>query len=41
MTLIDRRLLLDRPAPNCTVLTSIDADAGFALITEAIGHFSH
>lgn len=41
MTLIDQRALLDRPAPNCTVLTSIDADAAFDAIVGAIDHFSH
>jgi inosine-uridine nucleoside N-ribohydrolase len=40
MTLIDDRDLIERPTPNCTVLETIDADAGFALIIEAIQHFS-
>jgi inosine-uridine nucleoside N-ribohydrolase len=40
MTVIDRRSLLDRLEPNTTVLTSIDAAAGFDVIVEAIAHFS-
>lgn len=40
MTVIDQRSLIERPAPTCTWLTSIDADAGFAVIDEAIAHFS-
>jgi inosine-uridine nucleoside N-ribohydrolase len=40
MTVIDRRSISDRPAPNCEVLTSVDADAGFGLLVEAIEHFS-
>lgn len=40
MTLIDQRWLLERPAPNTTVLTSIDADAAFELIIEAVATFS-
>jgi inosine-uridine nucleoside N-ribohydrolase len=39
-TVIDRRDLREVPAPNCDVLTAVDADAGFAVITEAIAHFS-
>jgi inosine-uridine nucleoside N-ribohydrolase len=41
MTVIDRRTLLEVPPPTCDVLTGIDADAGFAVIGEAIAHFSH
>ncbi len=41
MTVIDRRRLLDRPAANCTVVDTVDADSGFAVIDEAIAHFSH
>ena len=41
MTLIDQRRLLERAAPNCTVQTGIDADAGFDVIIDAIAHFSH
>lgn len=40
MTVIDQRRLLDRPAANCTVVDRIDAEAGFAVIDEAIAHFS-
>jgi inosine-uridine nucleoside N-ribohydrolase len=40
MTLIDQRLLLERPAPNCTLQTGIDAEAGFDVVIEAIANFS-
>ena len=40
MTVIDQRSLLERPPATCTWLTSIDADAGFDVIDEAIAHFS-
>lgn len=40
MTLVDRRTLKSRLPPNCSMLTDIDADGGFALIDEAIAHFS-
>ncbi len=40
MTVIDRRTVTDRPPPNCEVLTSVDADAGFDLLIDAIAHFS-
>ena len=40
MTVIDQRRLLERPAPNCTVVDRIDDEAGFAVIDEAIAHFS-
>jgi inosine-uridine nucleoside N-ribohydrolase len=40
MTVIDQRHLVIRPAPTCTVLTDIDADAGFDVIDKAIAHFS-
>jgi len=36
MTVVDDRQLLERPAPNATVLETIDADAGFAVIAEAV-----
>jgi inosine-uridine nucleoside N-ribohydrolase len=39
MTVIDRRTLAERPAPNCAVLDEIDADAAFAVILDAIGSF--
>jgi inosine-uridine nucleoside N-ribohydrolase len=41
MTVVDQRHQLDRLSPNCTRLTAIDADAAFAVIDEAIAHFSH
>ncbi len=41
MTVIDERHLVERLAPTCEVLTAVDADAGFALITSAIARFSH
>ena len=40
MTVIDQRRLLERSASNCTVIDRIDADGGFAVIDEAIAHFS-
>ena len=40
MTVIDQRTLRDRSAPNCTVSTGVDADAGFDLLIDAIAHFS-
>ena len=36
MTVIHRRHLREVPDGNCTVLTAVDADAGFAIINEAI-----
>ena len=40
MTVIDQRHLRERLAPTCTVFTAVDAEAGFGIVTEAIGHFS-
>jgi inosine-uridine nucleoside N-ribohydrolase len=40
MTLIDRRHLLERASANCTLQTAVDADRGFDVVIEAIGHFS-
>lgn len=40
MTLIDQRQLIERPAPNCEVLTGLDADAAFDVIVQAIASFS-
>jgi inosine-uridine nucleoside N-ribohydrolase len=37
MTVIDRRTLKDRPAPNCDVLTRVQADAAWEVIVAAIG----
>jgi inosine-uridine nucleoside N-ribohydrolase len=39
-TVIDKRNLREVLNANCELLTSVDADAGFAVITEAIAHFS-
>jgi inosine-uridine nucleoside N-ribohydrolase len=39
MTVIDRRILKERPAPNCDVLTRIDAEGAWEVIVEAIGSF--
>ena len=36
MTVIDRRDLKERPAPNCTELESVDSDAARRLIVDAI-----
>ena len=36
MTVIDRRDLKERPAPNCTVLETVDSDAAWRLIVDAI-----
>ena len=41
MTVIDDRGLIERPDPNCRVLETIDAGAGWALIVEAVAHFSN
>jgi inosine-uridine nucleoside N-ribohydrolase len=40
MTVIDQRTLIERPEPNCDRLTGIDADAAWAVVTEAIANFS-
>ncbi|MET0663609.1 MAG: nucleoside hydrolase [Ilumatobacteraceae bacterium] len=40
MTVIDERRLVERPAPNCTVLVDVDADAAFDLVVDAVTHFS-
>ncbi len=40
MTVIDRRTLVERPPPNCDVLTEIADDAAFAVILDAIASFS-
>ena len=41
MTVVDNRGLVERLPPNCALLTTVDADAGFALVNEAIAHYSH
>ena len=40
MTLIDSRTLLERPDPNCAVLTTIDADAAFDVVVQSIASFN-
>jgi inosine-uridine nucleoside N-ribohydrolase len=40
MTVIDRRTLVERPAPNAEVLSHVDADAAFDVIVEAIASFA-
>ena len=40
MTVVDQRTLIERPPPNCDRLIGIDADAAWAVVTEAIAHFS-
>ena len=40
MTVIDDRQLLERPAANCDVLETIDADAAFASVVEAVRAFA-
>ena len=40
MTVIDNRTLRERPPANCEVLTAVDADAAFDLVTDAIRAFS-
>ena len=40
MTVIDQRSLREVPPPNCDRLTTIDADAAFAIVIEAIASFS-
>ena len=37
MTVIDHRTLKERPPANCDVLTSIDADAAWTVILDALG----
>ena len=40
MTVIDQRTVRSRPAPNCDVLTRVDADAAFEHVVAAIDNFS-
>lgn len=40
MTLIDERDLKEVHSPNCQVLTGVDDEAAFALLSDAIAHFS-
>lgn len=36
MTVIDRRTLVDRPAPNCSMVARVDADAAWRLVVDSI-----
>ena len=40
MTVIDQRHLIERLVPICAVLSSVDADAAFDTILDAVAHFS-
>jgi pyrimidine-specific ribonucleoside hydrolase len=40
MTVIDHRHIIERASANCEVLTAVDADGGFELLTDAVAHFS-
>lgn len=40
MTLIDERRVRSRLAPNCSVLTSVDADRAFDVVLGSVRHFS-
>lgn len=40
MTVVDQRTMKERLPPNCRMLTSIDADAGFAVIRDAVAGFT-
>jgi inosine-uridine nucleoside N-ribohydrolase len=40
MSVIDQRAITARAAPNCDVLTTVDDDGAFALLVDAIAHFS-
>ncbi|MEY2581317.1 MAG: hypothetical protein QOE09_1166 [Ilumatobacteraceae bacterium] len=41
MTVIDQRTLIERPEPNCDRLVGVDSDAAWAVVIEAIEHFSN
>jgi inosine-uridine nucleoside N-ribohydrolase len=41
MTVIDERTVRHRGPANCDVLTTVDADAAFGLVLDAIDHFTH
>jgi len=41
MTVIDQRHILERAAPNCDVLTTVDHGPTFDLLIDAIAHSSH
>ncbi len=40
MTVIDQRSIIERRPANCEVLTTVDAEAGFDLLIDAVAHFS-
>jgi inosine-uridine nucleoside N-ribohydrolase len=40
MSVIDQRSITARAAPNCDVLATVDGDGAFALLVDAIAHFS-
>ena len=40
MTVIDERTVRSRPDANCDVLATVDADAAFERVVEAIARFS-
>jgi inosine-uridine nucleoside N-ribohydrolase len=40
MTVIDQRKLIERPPPNTEVLVGVDDTAAFALVLDAVAHFS-
>ena len=40
MTVIDQRTVRSRPAANCDVLTTVDADAAFERVLAAISSFT-
>jgi inosine-uridine nucleoside N-ribohydrolase len=40
MTVIDRRRVVERPPPNTEMLVDVDATAAFALVLDAVAHFS-
>lgn len=39
MTVIDQRDLIDRPAPNCDVISAVDVDGAWSVLIEAITAF--
>jgi inosine-uridine nucleoside N-ribohydrolase len=41
MTVIDKRGLIERLNPNCTVVWDVDAEAAFDVIVDSIGSFSN
>ena len=41
MTVIDKRGLIERLDPNCTVVWDVDAEAAFDVIVDSIGSFSN